>query len=240
MEKALSLEKTGIFSGSVLKLLAVISMLIDHCAHILWADSAWMCSPLFTLAGEAFSPYYLLRQIGRAAFPIFCFLVAEGYLHTKNKVKYGRNLLLFALLSEIPFNLMMSNAVMHPDKQNVYFTLLLGLLFLAVYDCDWGQLRKGIGYIAIALVAVAINADYGLRGALLVLLLYALREKPALRMILSYPLLSGGVAAFAAFVPITLYNGRRGFIHSKWIKYAFYLFYPIHILLLWIIKHYLY
>ena len=235
-----SAEKARILSGSTLKLLAVASMFIDHCAYILWMDNPSMCAPLFHLAGMAVSPYYLLRQIGRPAFPIFCFLVAEGYLHSRNKIKYGRNLLLFALFSEIPFNLMMGNAILYPGSQNVYFTLFLGLLLIAVHNQQWGQPKKALGYIAISLVAVVLNADYGLRGALLVLLLYALQEKPALRMILSYPLLSGGVAAFAAYIPITLYNGQRGFIQSKWMKYAFYLFYPIHILLLWIIKHYLY
>lgn len=236
MRNTLSAERVKILSGSWLKLLAVFSMLIDHSAYILWSDSVWMCTPLFKLAGVAISPYYLLRQIGRLAFPIFCFLVAEGYLYTRNKIKYGRNLLLFALLSEIPFNLMMGNQVLYPDKQNVYFTLFLGLLLMTVSHQEWGQLRKALGYIGISLVAVVLNADYGLRGALLVLLLYALREKPALRAILAYPMLSGGAAAFAAFLPISLYNGQRGFVRSKWMKYAFYLFYPIHILLLWMVK----
>ena len=237
MGNALDHGKIRIFSGSWLKLLAVVSMFIDHFACVIGQNNPLMHAPLFELGGEGISLFFLMRKIGRPAFPIFCFLVAEGYLHTRNRLKYGRNMLVFALLSEIPFNLMVGNAVLYPSRQNVYFTLLLGLIFMAVYDQNWKQWHKGLCFIALSLVAVAVQSDYGLRGALLVLLLYALREQPALRTILSYPLLSSGVAAFTAFVPINLYNGQRGFIQSRWMKYAFYLFYPIHILLLWVVKN---
>ena len=237
MNNRISPDRLGCLSGSWLKLIAVISMLIDHSAHILWTGDPAFRVPLFVFGGMEFTGYFILRKIGRIAFPIFCFLLAEGYQHTRDRRKYGRDLLIFALLSELPFNLMSGGTLWYPEKQNVFVTLFLGFVFLYVYDLEWNELRKIAAFLILSLVAVLAKADYGLPGALLVLLLYALRQRPALRMILAYPLLSGGIAAFAAFIPISLYNGQRGFIRGKGLKYAFYLFYPVHILLLWMVKN---
>ena len=239
MAKQISLNKLRFLSGSWLKLIAVVSMLLDHSALILAPKIAAFHEPLLVLGGTQITAYFLFRKIGRLAFPLFCFLLAEGYRHTRSRAKYGISLLLFALLSEIPFNLMLGGAVLYPAKQNVFVTLFLGFLFLWVYDRGWKEFWKVLGFLAIAVLTLLAKADYGLSGALLVLLFYALRERPALRMILSYPLLSGGIAAFAAFLPISLYNGQRGFIRGKGLKYGFYLFYPVHILVLWLVKTYL-
>lgn len=238
MKNQSALNTLRFLSGSWLKLIAVMAMLLDHATLILGPEIGLLHTPLIAFHGTQITAYFLLRKIGRLAFPLFCFLLAEGYRHTRNRVKYAIGLLLFALLSEIPFNLMLGDTVLYPAKQNVFVTLSFGLLFLWIYDRDWKEIWKALGFLTVALATVLAKADYGLQGALLVLLLYALRQKPALRMILSYPLLSGGVAAFAAFLPISLYNGQRGFIRSKGLKYGFYLFYPIHILLLWLIKTY--
>ena len=235
---ALNSGKCKIFSGSWLKLIAVVSMLIDHTAHILWWDDPTMTAELFFLGGRSISAYWLARKIGRLAFPIFCFLIAEGWRHTRSKVKYGLNLALFALISEIPFNLMMGGTLGNPGKQNVFVTLFLGLLFLWVYDCKIRELWKAIGFLGVGACAILLKADYGLAGAVLVLVMHALNQKPALRAIISYPMLSGGPAAFCAFVPISLYSGKRGFIRSRWLKYGFYLFYPLHILILFGIRKY--
>lgn len=233
----MNLSKCKFLSGSWLKLIAVVSMLIDHTAHILWWDDPAMLAPLFTLAGHSVSLYWLARKVGRVAFPIFCFLIGEGWRHTRSKEKYARNLALFAILSELPFNLMVSGSLICPGKQNVFVTLFLGLLLIWVCDRDWKELWKALGFLAVGAAGVVLKADYGLAGAVLVLVLYALREKPALRALVSWPLLSGGTAAFCAFVPITLYNGKRGFIRSPWLKYGFYLFYPVHILILYWIRN---
>ena len=239
MQQTNSLEKMRFLSGSWLKLIAVVLMFIDHATLILLKDVPSFHAPLLQLGNKALTVYEILRQIGRPAFPIFCFLVAEGYVHTGNRKKYGRNLLIFALLSEIPYNLMLGGQVLHPASQNVFVTLFLGFLFMEIWNRDWPELWKILAFLVVAALALAARSDYGIRGAVLVLLMYALRERKPLRMILAYPMLSGGAAAFMAFVPISLYNGQRGFIRGKWMKYAFYMFYPVHILLLWIVKQYL-
>ena len=92
-------EKLQILSGSALKLIAIIVMLIDHGAYILLSQHPSGFTPLFYIGGNAYTPYRICRDIGRIAFPIFCFLLLEGFCHTHDRRKYGRNLLLFALIS---------------------------------------------------------------------------------------------------------------------------------------------
>ena len=120
-------KKFGI-SGSTLKLIAIVSMLIDHTA-------ATVIRALLISASPDWQPglrtlYSVSRDIGRLAFPIFCFLLVEGFLHTRNPKKYAGRLFLFALISEIPFDLALQSGWFDPGKQNVYFTLLIGLLVL--------------------------------------------------------------------------------------------------------------
>lgn len=210
-------------SGSVLKLLAVVTMLIDHGALI-----------FYNLLPR--STYTLLRQIGRLAFPIFCFLAVEGYVHTRNKKRYAWSLLLFALISEVPFDWMLSGSWYYLNGQNIYFTLFLGVLMMFFYENAEGRLKKILLVLGVGLTTILLDVDYGIRGVLLIFLLYVMREQPLAKTVLAFPLLSGGWAAFAAFLPISFYNGERGFIKSAWLKYSFYIFYPAHIALLLILR----
>lgn len=231
------IARMKIFSGSMLKLIAAVSMFIDHTAHILYRKVEFLQYSLFTVGAKEITVYYIMRKIGRLAFPIFCFLIMEGFIHTKNPKKYGARLLFFAILSEIPFNLMMGNSILYNKCQNVFFTLLFGVLLIYCFENIKNEFWKFLCMGLIATGAVIMDADYGLRGALLPLLLYVLRANPAVQAILAYPLLAHGIAAFAAFVPINMYNGQRGFIQTTPVKLMFYWFYPVHILLLVMIKY---
>ena len=104
-----------------LKLLAVVTMLIDHMGFTLFPHAVWM------------------RAVGRLAFPIFCFLIAEGCAHTHDKKRYAGRLLLFAVLSELPFNLMCSGQWLSWNYQNVLWTLLIGAL--VCWAMDWARTR---------------------------------------------------------------------------------------------------
>ncbi len=233
MNESHTLAKYQVLTGSHLKLIAVITMLIDHAAVIFSGCTNVWHQPLFQ---TSYSFWFLLRQVGRLAFPIFCFLLTEGYAHTKNRTKYGLNLLIFALLSEIPFNLMKGGTLLNLRHQNVYFTLLFGFLLICLWESKLKNWQKALVFVAAMVVLPYFRADYGRDGALLILLLYVFREQRLLRGLLSLPLLSGGLAAWCAFVPIGLYNGERGFISGKAMKYAFYAFYPLHILMLYGIR----
>lgn len=231
MQENRSLDKYRILSGSALKLIAVITMLIDHIGYVFYALPAFR-QPLFTALGETVTVYFILRKIGRLAFPIYCFLIGEGLVHTRSPIKYLLRLLGFAILSEIPFNLMIGGNMLLPDRQNVFFTLFLGALSIYLYRDIKRDLVKALTMLAVLGVSVVLKADYGAAGTVVILLLYVLRERPIVQAIAGYSLFSGGIYAFAAFIPINLYNGRRGFIRSPILKYAFYLFYPLHMLLL--------
>ena len=108
-----------------LKLLAVVTMLIDHMGFTLFPHAVWM------------------RAVGRLAFPIFCFLIAEGCAHTHDKKRYAGRLLLFAVLSELPFNLMCSGQWLSWNYQNVLWTLLIGAL--VCWAMDWARTRRKCG-----------------------------------------------------------------------------------------------
>lgn len=236
MYKRIDLSKFKILSGSMLKIIAVIAMLIDHTGLIIFSQMSFMQQPLLTIGSMVITGYFIARKIGRLAFPIFCYLITEGFLHTKNKIRYGASLLIFALLSEIPFDLMISGRIFYLGKQNIYFTLFLGFLCMYILEKCKKQTYLFAVLFIVLLGARILNVDYGVAGVVLILLLFAMKNCPALGTILAYPLLSGGLAAFAAFVPINMYNGKRGFIKAPALKYCFYLFYPLHIIILLLIE----
>ena len=130
-------EKRGFF-GSDLKIIAIVAMFIDHLAaaflqnvylHMLPSDiyasteasTAWFAAHPGVAAFEIL--ILLLRGIGRFGFPIFAFLLVEGFIHTSNVKKYALRLGIFALISEIPFNLAFANVFFYEKYQNVFFTL---------------------------------------------------------------------------------------------------------------------
>lgn len=140
MEVVLEKKNKGI-TGSTLKLIAVITMLIDHSAAVLLEEYMYSIgqsgdiSKLFTKqATPELYMYVLLRLIGRIAFPIYCFLLVEGFDKTRSKLKYAVRLFLFALISEIPFNLAFKKDAFDVTYQNVMFTLLIGFVAICLME----------------------------------------------------------------------------------------------------------
>ena len=230
-------EKFRILSGSALKTLAMIIMLIDHTASFLLRYYPPANSVLFQIGNTNYSLYRIMRDIGRAAFPIFCFLLVEGFLHTHNCFKYGRNLLIFACISEIPWNFAQNGTIIYPDKQNVFFTLFLGYLaFCLIEHFEKNASMQFICLLALLAVSFFLKADYGYKGFVFLLIMYCLHpHKPAQAVIGSCWLIYEWKACFA-FLSLNMYNGKRGFIQGKWTKYFFYAFYPVHIGILAIIR----
>ena len=234
------MQRYRVLNGFHLKLIAACTMFIDHMGYTLFPGVMW------------------LRCIGRVAFPIFCFLIAEGCVHPHDRKKYALRLLVFAVLSEIPFNLMTGRAVWNPYDQNVLWTLLLGAAVCWIMD---GVLKRrtapafvltGAAMVAAFWLLEVFCTDYGGWGMLLVAMFYGVRRAPygqAAKMAAQAVGLAffcigvmGGVTielwALTALVPIWLYNGQRGFSH-KAVQYGFYAFYPLHILILSLIALYL-
>lgn len=229
MEK---LKKVQFLDGTMLKLIAMVSMVFDHVGDIFYPGLMWP------------------RMIGRLALPIFSFCIAEGYAHTRDKKKYLLRMGIFTLLSEIPFDLAFDGTV-GLSHQNIMLSFFLSILALMLFDRirgekapDAKQVPAGktvLGILAVAAMAVLaflLRADYTFFAVVAVFLFYALRQK--------HPLLRSGVGvAFLAltrtlgyycatgfsFIPLALYNGKKG----RGLKWLFYLFYPGHLLLLWLL-----
>ncbi len=226
-------RKFGI-SGSTLKLVAIITMLIDHTAASF--VSALIRQPYIMANVELHNTlvqvYGIMRDIGRLAFPIFCFLLVEGFLHTHDVKKYAARLFLFALISEIPFDFALKANWFFPSKQNVYFTLLIGLLVL------WGiQLCRGriplqlIIMIAGLWAADFMQTDYSYRGVFLIEVLYIFRFSRLYQCLAGAAAICWEPAAPPAYLLVYFYNGKRGLK----LKYFFYWFYPAHLMILGIL-----
>lgn len=211
-------------TAAQLRLLALGLMLLDH----LWAT---------VVPGNNWMTY-----VGRMAFPIFAFQAAQGYRHTHDFGGYCKRLLIFALVSEIPFNLMISGSPIFPFHQNVMFTLLFGLLACRAYDR--GKWTATFGWMVLGAFTLP---DYGILGIATVLMFHVFREYKWCQLLMliainwfgyeGQRLLVGTmevpVQAFAilAFLPIALYNGEKG-RGGKWLQYGSYIFYPLHMLIL--------
>ncbi|MGM0419750.1 MAG: TraX family protein [Bacillota bacterium] len=207
-------------SSFKLKMIAIISMLIDHIGVIIFPE----------LIG--------LRIIGRLAFPLFSFLITEGYRWTSDLHKYFLRLVIFSLISQYPFWI----AFGFDSGLNIFFTLTIGLL--AIYSSEKYD-NEGLVLI-LAAVAEIIRSDYGFFGVLLIYLIHRFRDDFS-KMIIYIAslygviyLLSGFLAeqysiyyyiqlfALISFVFIKYYNGEQGIK----LKYFFYLFYPVHLFIL--------
>jgi len=249
----------------VLKSIAIVTMLTDHVGAGLYPSQLWM------------------RAVGRLAFPIFAFLLCEGYFHTRSVKRYAIRLGVFALISEIPFDLLHGGKLFDAGYQNIFFTLLISLLTMYFMD-RYGRgvtnvsrtgitnvsrvgttnvsrfgpidanragsdlIRKTLIILSGMFLAEFIHADYGAFGVAVIMIYFMLRDRRTLALAcviaanLLYGLLSAllgdlPIQAFAGFaaIPIFFYNGEKG--HS--LKYAFYVFYPLHIAAITAVKYFL-
>lgn len=233
-------EKYKLLSGSTLKIIAVISMLIDHAALVLlYWGILYPNQPIVqgTRIYTIYLIYNIMRKIGRIAFPIFCFLLIEGFIHTSSRKKYALRLFLFALISEIPYDLACSDQIWNPDSCNIFVTLLLG--FLTIWLMSQFQnkyyLQLPIAVLG-CLIAYFINCDYDYKGLILIILLYFFRYDRIMQAFSGSISLLWEWPAVFAFIPICMYNEKRG----RNIKYFFYVFYPAHLLLLYLLAQILF
>ena len=217
-------------SGSSLKVIAVVSMVIDHCAYFLMKSDTMQ--------------YEVMRCVGRIAFPVFAFLIVEGFLHTRNRMRYLLTLLCFAVVSEVPWYLLNGNDGTH----NVLFTLALGVTTLMFLDKLLKHNRAlSISIVlAMAYLAYSLGVDYDWRGMLMMAIFIIFKSKGASRfpfsrllpLAFTFPLMMhyGIVGAILACTVLFMYDGSRGFIQGSVAKYGFYAIYPVHLLLIWFVR----
>lgn len=249
-------------SGSTLKIIAIIIMFIDHLAAIVIIElpTYFYQNNNMEKYHTMINLYYFMRIIGRLAFPIFIFLMLEGIKYTKNKYKYLLRMFIFAVISEIPFTLAIKGRITGISATNVFFTLTIGLAVCILLEKLFKQknrlwLLASLPIIAAgACLAELLDTDYSYFGVLAIITGYLLEifvrysgisvwkfsnEKlcqicaiVAICVVLS---IQSKLEAYCLFslIPICLYNGKRGIK----MKYFFYAFYPVHLMLLVILKY---
>lgn len=253
-------QKKGINSAQ-LKWIAIITMLLDHVGLVYRQQIyGWIQSVFGVRWPETFYVFGVLFLLGRIAFPLFAFQVAEGVRHTRSPGRYLSRLFMFGVLSEIPFRWMVG--LVTDINSRSYFTNVMFTLFLAVLACVScrGLLKRGLPQIvcllpacALALLADWLHTDYGATGVLLVLVLFLTDDKKrklyvvALWSFINYGMALLDPAAYQVFdwfkvlVPL-LYFGYALLSLPVIIayngkkgqgpKYVYYLFYPVHLWLL--------
>ncbi len=242
------INSIGFINTFWLKILAIICMTIDHaglCFGLRYDEPYYFLSGLMSK-----DTYTTFRTIGRIAFPIFCYLIVEGLYYTKNVINYIIRLFVFALLSQIPFSLMTEKAPFAFNQNlNVYFTLSLGLITIAAIDyakksCKEGIINKPILLLISAVIIICttsfadtLGTDYSGYGILIIVIFYVFRGKPLLTLLAIYMAtyyMSTYLELYALFalIPITLHNHKKG----PSLKYFFYLYYPLHMLVLYFIS----
>ena len=308
MNETVAVSKKGI-SGSTIKLIGIITMFIDHFAAalltrmvisrgfyaVVYSNNEDEIVQWLLKNGLLYYGMWFLRGVGRLGFPIFCFLLVEGFGKTSNKLKYAVRLGLFALISEIPFDLAFRAKVLEFGYQNVFFTLFLGFLAMCAFDFlekhklpealrwfmsiaalavlwAWMMHRQmdvamaGIYCLVTALalfvfgwmkgmeralilggdllvlfllmpLANFLRTDYSGMGVLTIAVMYALRASRVGSMAAGCGVLTvmalNEIWSFFTLIPVAKYNGERGLK----LKYFFYAFYPVHLLLLWLVAY---
>ena len=226
-----------------LKIIALSAMFIDH-VGVVFPDAA---------------PFWF-RAVGRLAFPIFVYLLSEGFRHTAAREKYLMRLLVFAAISEIPYDLVMGNTINFAANTNIFYTLFLGGVAIWLYErlkarYGWQTLAVLAATLPTVIVAESLSVDFGGLGVLFIFAMYAIRPKVA-------RLIAFGAFALSQFIPLVMahslgiaipteyllmipfalatvplvafYNGERG-TKTQWAKWLFYVAYPAHLAVLAII-----
>jgi hypothetical protein len=218
----------------ILKIIALTTMIIDHYGAIFQGDTMFF------------------RMIGRLAFPIYCFLLVEGYFHTSDVKKYAKRLFIFALISEVPFDLAFYNKLGFVH-QNIFFTLFIGLAAIYILDNREGKynfnkntvvLIKTAVILISCVLATLLSVDYSAIGIIYILVFYFTRNYDKFkRFITIVPIMlivNFSASIFQQFSLLALpllysYNGELG-PKNKILQISFYVAYPLHLMIFYIIK----
>ena len=228
--ESLQVNEHGFLDVTALKLIAVVSMLIDHIGYVF------------------FPSVKLLRIIGRLAMPIYCFCVSEGLIHTRSRKAYLLRVSIFALISELPYDMAFNGRFEFKD-QNVMFTFIFAILGIDIGEFILEKNRSSaaqffalIASLLFAALAQVIHTDYGIFGVVLVYMFYFFRSLPVFRILVSALFVTvtcwgkRELYCLPAFILLMLYNGQRG----AGFKYLFYSFYPVHLAVLALLDRFMF
>ena len=228
-------KRWQLLNGAQLKYMAFLSMLLDHVNNAL-------ITPYLDGKGPLLHVSNVLSILGRVAFPLFMFFLVEGFFKTRSRKKYLINLLVFALLSEVPFDLFTSRELFNKNWNNMMFTLALSLATIWIVDEMKGRLAKkskalwyGVSVLVVAVmcaVAMFFSLDYDYHAIIVAYLFYLFYEKPLYGAALGYLSIIKELYSVLGFAATLTYNGERG-KQYKWLNYAFY---PVHLLILGLLR----
>ena len=225
-----------------IKYIAIFAMLLDHVAYLF--------QKFFNNYSWGFALRFSFRTLGRITAPVMSWFLVQGYVHTSSKKRYALRLLIFAIISQLPYSLIHnSSGVM--AQLNVIYTLLLSFLILCVLDSKLEAVPKWT--LIFVLLAFTILGDWALFVPLMVICFYLLKDKPK-QLLIFYSIISILVlvtdiiilcikgygwylelwqAGMFLCIPLYLsYNGKSG-SRAPFHKWFFYVFYPLHFLVLW-------
>ena len=211
------------YGRNFLKITALLTMLIDHIGCVFLVER-----------GDGI--YKAFRAVGRISFPIICFLLVEGFIHTHSRKKYMINLLIFSIISEIPYDLAFGHKLIDVSEQNVMWTLLLGVIMMCFIEkFEYSFTAKMTAVLIAGFVAVLLKTDYSIWGILSIAIFYMQRydRKNALLLTCFLMFAQGKMQSFGvvAITFIMVYDGTKNDVNIP--KYLFFSFYPVHILVLW-------
>lgn len=228
-------KRWQVFNGAQLKYIAFLSMLLDHVNNA-------MITPYLDGKGLLLHVSNVLSILGRVAFPLFMFFLVEGFFKTRSRKKYLINLLIFGVLSEVPFDLFTSRELFNNNWNNMMFTLALSLVTIWIVDEMKGRLAKksktlwyGASVLVVAVmcaVAMFFSLDYDYHAIIVAYLFYLFYEKPIYGAVLGYLSIIKELYSVLGFAATLTYNGERG-KQYKWLNYAFY---PVHLLILGLLR----
>ena len=235
-------SKYEVLNSDIIKIIACVIMLIDHLDFGLLRT--YLKQNSMVLAPDTFanlnSLYKGLDGLGRIAFPIFCFFLVEGFIHTGNKIKYAVRLFIFALVSELPFDLGLFRTIWYPDHQNVILSLFIAFICLMVIE----KITEMIGItdrlrVLLIICAVAgfgelatlLHTDYSWKCIVVISVMYLLRTNKSLKLLAGAAFFSWEKFAPIAFLILYFYDSSK----KPRLKYFFYLFYPTHLILIYLI-----
>lgn len=226
-------------SGAGLKLIAIISMLADHVNKALIYPYLESNHGFLAFISDAFD------IIGRIAFPLFCFMLVEGYFKTRNRKKYLLNLLLFGVISEVPFDMFTTASFFNMNWNNVMFTLALVLVTVWIIDTLKEKMQKrskALWYLVsilivlvMCIVSMSLSLDYEHHAILIGYFFYLFHDMPVFAIPFGYASMFKEPWALLGFGLTLTYNGERGKQH----KMLYYWFYPVHLLILGLLRLYL-
>lgn len=231
------LKKIQVLNGAQLKYIAFISMLIDHI-------NKGIILPYLEVGSTLSKISTVFDVLGRIAFPLFSFFVVEGFFRTHSRKKYLLNLLLFAVISEVPYDMFSSKVFLEFRLNNVLFSLALSLIFIWVLDEFRNKFEDKIGkwwLISIPLLIVMyfastfVSGDYDFHAILTAFFFYIFYNRPITSAVLAYLSIIKEVWSILGFGLTIMYNGEKG----KQNKLFNYLFYPVHLFILGLLRFYL-